>query len=58
MKGLQYEREKGRIGGRKPKLNSAQLKQITKFHKKRKSATELPELFNVYKATVYGVLKS
>ena len=57
MKGLQYAREQGRIGGRKPKLNSAQLKEVTKLHEKGKSANEIAELFNVHKATVYRVLK-
>ena len=56
MKGLQYAREQGRIGGRKPKLNSAQLKEIAKLHKKGKSAAELAELFNVHKATWQGAI--
>ena len=57
MKGLQYAREQGRIGGRKPKLNDAQLKELLKLHKKGKSAAELAELFNLHKATVYRKLK-
>lgn len=56
-KGLEYAREQGRIGGRKPKLNSAQLTEIIKLYKNGKSAAELAELFNVHKATVYRILK-
>ena len=57
MKGLQYAREQGRIGGRKPILNSVQLKEVTKLHKKGKSANEIAELFNVHKTTIYRVLR-
>ena len=56
MNGLQYARKQGRIGGRKPKLNSAQLEEIIKLYKNGKSAAELAELFNVHKATIYRCL--
>ena len=57
-KGLDYAKTQGRIGGRKPKLNAAQLKEITKLHTNGKSPSEISVLFNVHKATVYRVLKS
>ena len=58
IKGLQYAREQGRIGGRKPKLKTVQTEEIIKLHKSGKSASELAELFNVHKATIYRVLKN
>lgn len=56
-KGLDYAKEQGRIGGRKPKLKSMQIEEIIQLHKKGKSAPELAILFNVHKATVYRILK-
>ena len=58
IKGLQYAREQGRVGGRKPKLKPVQTEEIIKLSKKGKSASELAELFNVHKATIYRVLKN
>lgn len=57
MKGLQYAREQGRIGGRKPKLKIVQTEEIIHLHRQGKSVPELAMLFNVHKATVYRVLK-
>lgn len=56
MKGLEYAREQGRVGGRKPKLKPVQAEEIIKLNKNGKSAAELAVLFNVHKATVYRVL--
>lgn len=56
-KGLDYAKEQGRIGGRKPKLKPIQMEEIIQLHKKGKSVPELAMLFNVHKATVYRVLK-
>ncbi len=58
MKGLQYAREQGRVGGRKPKLKPVQTEEIIKLNKNGKSAAELAELFNVHKATIYRILKN
>lgn len=58
MKGLEYARGQGRVGGRKPKLKPVQTEEIIKLYKKGKSAAELAELFNVHKATIYRVLKN
>lgn len=57
IKRLQYARQQDRIGGRKAKLNSVQLKEITKIYKKGKSSSELAMLFDVYRPTCYRVLK-
>ena len=56
MKGLEYAREQGRVGGRKPKLKPIQTDEIIKLYKKGKAAAELAELFSVHKATVYRLL--
>ena len=58
IKGLQYAREQGRVGGRKPKLKPVQTEEIIKLNKNGKSAAELAELFNVHKATIYRILKN
>ena len=58
LKGLQYARGQGRVGGRRPKLKPSQVEEIIKLSKKQKSASELAELFNVHKATIYRILKN
>nr|WP_181715764.1 recombinase family protein [Chryseobacterium sp.]QJS06489.1 MRS system resolvase [Chryseobacterium sp.] len=57
-RGLEYAKGQGRFGGRKPKLKPVQTEEIIKLSKKGKSASELAELFNVHKATIYRVLKN
>lgn len=56
-KGLEYAKQQGRVGGRKPKLKSIQIQEIIQLYAAGKSARELSELFNVHQATVYRILK-
>ena len=54
-KGLEYAKQQGRVGGRRPKLKPIQVEEILQFHQNGKSALELSQLFNVHKATIYRI---
>ena len=57
LKGLQYAKEQGRVGGRKPKLKPIQIQEIIQLNAAGKSAPELADLFNVHQATIYRMIK-
>lgn len=51
--GLESARNEGRIGGRRPKLNTQQRKEIIKMlNSGRKTASEIARLFNVHPSTI------
>ncbi|MDF0720845.1 recombinase family protein [Kaistella sp. PBT33-4] len=58
IKGLEYAKGQGRVGGRRPKLKQIQVQEIVQLYAGGKSAVELAQLFNVHKATVYRVINS
>lgn len=56
--GLNQAREQGRIGGRRPKLNSSQRQEIIHLITSgNKTAAQTARLFNVHPATVSRLLK-
>jgi DNA invertase Pin-like site-specific DNA recombinase len=51
--GLQAARERGRIGGREPKLTQHQCKEVVKLvNSGEKSAAEVARLFRVHRSTI------
>jgi len=58
IKGLQYAKEQGRVGGRRPKLKPIQIQEIVQLYSAGKSAQELAQLFNIHKATVYRIINN
>lgn len=58
MKGLEYAKRQGRVGGRRPKLKPIQIQEIVQLYTTGKSAVELSQLFNVHKATIYRVINN
>lgn len=44
-KGLDYAKEQGRVGGRKPKLKPIQMEEIIQLHKKRKICPGIGDAF-------------
>lgn len=58
IKGLEYAKEQGRVGGRRPKLKPIQIQEIVQLYAAGKSAQELAQLFNIHKATVYRIINS
>src|SRR5690606_9782431 len=58
IKGLEYAKGQGRVGGRRPKLKQIQVQEIVQLYAGGRSAVELAQLFNVHKATVYRIINS
>lgn len=57
QQGLAAARAKGRVGGRKPKLNEKQAVAVRNFYEEGKAVSEIATLFNVSRASVYRVLE-
>jgi len=56
--GLDAARKQGRIGGRRPKLNTHQQEEIVRLvHSGKKTAADAARLFNVHPATVSRILE-
>jgi DNA invertase Pin-like site-specific DNA recombinase len=58
LDGLAAARERGRVGGRKPKLTAQQIKSIRMRHDAGEGATALAASFNVSRPTVYRALEA
>jgi DNA invertase Pin-like site-specific DNA recombinase len=57
--GLRHARERGRRGGRKPKLSKAQMREVTEaVVSGRKSAAEAARLFGIHPSTVSRIIAS
>lgn len=54
--GLEVAKARGRLGGRKAKMNPQQMAEARKFYKQGKPVTEIASLFNVSRASVYRAL--
>ncbi|KZL18392.1 putative DNA-invertase from lambdoid prophage Rac [Pseudovibrio axinellae] len=52
MAGLQAARERGRKGGRRPKLTTERRSEIIGMLKEGRSAAEIARIFRVHRATV------
>lgn len=58
QRGLDAARQQGRIGGRRPKLNPHQQKEIVDLVRSgRKTAADAARLFEVHPATVSRILQ-
>lgn len=58
QRGLELARKKGRVGGRRPKLNTHQQQEIVNLvDSGQKSAADAARLFNVHPSTVSRILK-
>ena len=56
--GLAAARARGRVGGRKRKLSEKQQAEVKRLYEKgEKTVSEIGELFNVSRPTVYSMLK-
>ncbi|UQB14593.1 recombinase family protein [Clavibacter nebraskensis] len=58
LDGLKAARDRGRVGGRKPKLTAKQLKAIRLRHDAGEGATDLAASFNVSRPTIYRALEA
>jgi DNA invertase Pin-like site-specific DNA recombinase len=58
QRGLELARKKGRVGGRRPKLNTHQQQEIVNLvDSGQKTAADAARLFNVHPSTVSRILK-
>jgi DNA invertase Pin-like site-specific DNA recombinase len=58
MEGLEAARARGRVGGRKPKLSAAQVKELLRMVASRdRTMAEVGEVFGISREAVYGYLK-
>lgn len=55
--GLAAARAKGRVGGRKPKMNPQQIAEVRNFYEAGKSVSDIASIFNVSRATIYRALE-
>jgi DNA invertase Pin-like site-specific DNA recombinase len=51
--GLAAARAQGRVGGRRPVLNSAQVTEVQRMHAAGRAVQEIADLFNVSRDTIY-----
>ncbi|AJW78482.1 recombinase family protein [Clavibacter michiganensis] len=58
LDGLAAARERGRVGGRKPKLTDKQVKAIRLRYDEGEGATDLASSFNVSRPTIYRALEA
>ncbi len=56
--GMAVAKAKGRLRGKKPKLSRSQEAHLVELHRARRhTTTELAELFNIARSTVYRAIQ-
>jgi len=58
MDGLAAARARGRLGGRKPKLSSKQIAEVSRLYAEGRNVQEIADLFNISRPTVYRALET
>jgi DNA invertase Pin-like site-specific DNA recombinase len=55
--GLAAAWAKGKVGGRKPKMNPQQIAEVRNFYEAGESMSDIASIFNVSRATLYRALE-